>query len=179
MTAAYLPGRTALHRSGPSTLARYTVEHKLTAGPIFDWGCGHGTDIGYFRNQGILAEGYDPYHRRVPGTDAYKPGLFPWVQCAFVLNVLEAADRVALLKRIFDFMPAGGTLAVAVRTSDEVARSRRAGWKPYADGYLTTRNTFQHGLTDNELYDLLVQAGFTDVKIVKDEPLFAIARKGK
>src|SRR6266498_598075 len=56
--------KTAMTRRSPSPFARNLVEvvaPKLSVGPILDYGCGRGTDVIHYRQEGLRADGYDPY----------------------------------------------------------------------------------------------------------------------
>ncbi|KKT73897.1 MAG: hypothetical protein UW69_C0054G0002 [Microgenomates group bacterium GW2011_GWA2_44_7] len=174
-----MSGKTAMHRSEPSLPAKILVERKIVNGRLFDWGCGHGADLDYFLRSGIKAEGWDPNHKPDKPPQSYPPGLFRWVHCSFVLNTLpDPGDRTKILEEIFNFLPAGGNLAISVRSAGEIEDVRKATWQRFNDGWLTSKNTFQKGFLAKELKDLLIDKGFTVSEIVLSEPVvFILARK--
>lgn len=158
-----LSHRTALVRKGPSLPARMAVGLRPRPRSIFDFGCGRGADIEFFRSKGIEADGYDPYWR------PRDPKIIPadLVTCIYVLNVITPSERVRVLKEIRGVLREGGEVLVAVRSrSDVEKRAGRLGWRKYSDGYLTKAETFQRGFTPTELKGLLTENGFGDVQIL-------------
>lgn len=172
-----MSAETALHRTKPSTFARLLVKKGLVQGNIFDWGCGHGRDLAYFRELGFKAEGWDPIHRPNTPPSSFPQGSFDLVHSAFVLNTIAfPEDRLSLLSEIYDFLPEGGRLAVAVRAKHNLKWQIKPGWLPFKDGWITLKNTFQRGYTKEELAELL-KSHFQEVKILPAREVGALATK--
>jgi DNA phosphorothioation-associated putative methyltransferase len=113
---------------------------------LFDYGCGQGDDVTILNTNGYQAFGWDPYHaqggRRGPATI---------VNLGFVLNVVEDPhERIEVLKEAWGFTE--NALSVAVMT---LSQANLAGLRPYRDGYLTSRGTFQKYFGQQELRDLI------------------------
>lgn len=168
-------GETAVHRYCPSFPARTLVEQNLLEGRIFDWGCGHGYDLDYFRSQGFNAEGWDPNHLPETPPEKFPPGTFDLVHCAFVLNTLpDPAERLKILQAIHDFLPASGNISLTVRSQSNINANIKPTWKSYGDGWITPKGTFQKGYTAEELV-AIISTLFKDIVVMSREPLFVIA----
>jgi len=153
------PEDTALARTAPSSPTRRCFEAGLIEGKVLDYGSGKGEDGRFLRSRGVSATDYDPYfHPKRP------TGRYPWVQLVYVLNVLPPQERAKALRGAARYVAPGGALMAAVRPADDIAENARdGGWKKTADGYTTTRDTFQRGFTQSELTALLKRAGFVNV----------------
>ena len=174
-----MSGKTAMYRSGPSLEAKMLVERKLLKGKIFDWGCGRGKDLEYFRQNGFFAEGWDPVHRPDEPPSSYVSGSFDWVHCNFVLNTLQTVqEREQALDDIYNFLPVNGNLSIAVRSKNEINRLRKGTWEQMGDGWITSRKTFQKGYEVEELVELLQKHQFR-IEIILTDPVFIIARKSE
>lgn len=102
---------------------------------VFDFGCGHGHDIGFLQELGHTASGWDPNH--LPQGELRASAV---VNLGYVLNVIEdPREREATLKRAWHL--ARRALVVAVRTNNETQFI--ANGSEYADGVLTGAETFQ------------------------------------
>ena len=140
---------TALRRHGFSapvqTLARFGfLDGSKT---LFDYGCGRGDDLRGLLENGIEAAGWDPYY--APDQEQRPAHI---VNLGFVINVIEDRDerREAVL----------GAYALArelLVVSAMLANPEAARGKPYADGVLTLRNTFQKYHTQPELRAYLAE----------------------
>ncbi|MGY8680456.1 DNA phosphorothioation-associated putative methyltransferase [Bradyrhizobium sp. UFLA05-153] len=109
---------------------------------VFDYGCGQGDDIRVLSEVGISAVGWDP-HFRPEG--AKRPA--DLVNLGFVLNVIENVDeRVRVLQDAWSLCQRVMAVAVMVEGHYSVE-----GLKPFADGYLTSRGTFQKYFSSHEL----------------------------
>lgn len=135
--------RTALTRYGFSapiqTLARFGfLDGSKT---VFDYGCGRGDDIRSLRENGIEVAGWDPYY--APDEPRKCAQI---VNLGFVINVIENLDeRMDALRCAFAL--ADELLVVsAMLANQEVVCGR-----PYGDGILTARSTFQRYYTQSEL----------------------------
>lgn len=133
---------TALSRTTISAPLQLLVRHGLlgTSTTFFDYGCGRGDDIAALRAQVLSADGWDPHFR--PDEPKREAEV---VNLGFVVNVIEdPAERVDALTGAFAL--ARGVLAVGVMLySNDVAG------RPYRDGYLTSRSTFQKYFQQSEL----------------------------
>ena len=146
------PTPSALRRAGATAIKRVELSRPLRlaleAGVIrleddvFDYGCGHGTDLAFLTSLGHKADGWDPNHRP-NGT----PQPAAVVNLGYVLNVIEdPAERAYALKQAWQLSTRA--LIVAVRTADE-ARFVTNGTS-HADGVVTGADTFQKFFTQAE-----------------------------
>jgi DNA phosphorothioation-associated putative methyltransferase len=143
--------RTALSRSELSKPVRVAMECGLFSetDTVFDFGCGLGTDVAGLRAMGVEASGWDPAF--FP-SEAKRKAQF--VNLGFVLNVIERpAERVSVLRDAWAL--AGRVLLVStlVHGQEEYSCIR-----PHADGYLTSRDTFQKYFEPAELQALIEHA---------------------
>lgn len=140
--------RTALVRAEVSKPVRLILEHAQlrTGEALFDYGCGHGTDVSALRALGRKATGWDPVHApegpRLPA---------PVVNLGFVLNVIEdPAERVEVLHAAWKLT--GRLLVVSTLISGQEAYNE---FRCFGDGVLTSRNTFQKHFEPAEIQALL------------------------
>jgi DNA phosphorothioation-associated putative methyltransferase len=138
---------TALSRSNFSVPVQALLRHALI-GPdttVFDYGCGKGDDVRNLCINGIPAAGWDPHY----ASDATKHSARV-VNLGFVINVIEDIDeRVAALRGAFALTE--GVLAVAAMLTSQMPSDGR----PYRDGYLSSRNTFQKYYSQAQLRDFI------------------------
>lgn len=125
----------------------------LSTCSVFDYGCGHGEDIGRLRQTGIECDGWDPAWR----PDGMKQSA-DVVNLGYVLNVIEDVDeRAAALREAWNLCRK--ILVVA-------ARIVVGGWGKaeveYGDGILTQIGTFQKFYTQAELREYLETTLGTD-----------------
>ena len=139
---------TALSRTSLSAPVQLLLRHGLLQpGRIFfDYGCGRGGDLEGLKELGYEGAGWDPH---------YAPeGLriaADVVNLGFVINVIEdPAERIDALTSAF------GLARVALSVGVMLAGGDTPG-KPFRDGYLTSRNTFQKYFSQAEFKDLLEQ----------------------
>ena len=116
---------------------------------VFDYGCGQGDDVAILSANGIEAFGWDPHHApagpRRPA-DA--------VNLGFVLNVIEEpSERFETLKTAWSF--ARRALTVAVMLPGQTPPTAQ---RPYRDGFLTARGTFQRYFAHEEIRALVEDA---------------------
>jgi DNA phosphorothioation-associated putative methyltransferase len=138
---------TALTRSNFSAPVQALLRHGLVGQDtsFFDYGCGKGDDVRNLSANGVTANGWDPHHAK----DAPKR-LAHTVNLAFVINVIEDIDeRVAALRGAYDLTQ--GVLAVAAMLTSQCP----ADGRPYRDGYLSMRNTFQKYYSQAQLRDFI------------------------
>jgi len=135
---------TAMARSDASRPIKLAVEHGVLRRdrPLLDYGCGRGADVDWLTSQGWKARGWDPVHR--PSTRRTKT---PSVALTYVVNVIE--DRRQRQQALVDaWSYTTGVLIVSARLSDERDESHI---RPMADGWITTRGTFQKFFEQHEL----------------------------
>ena len=168
--------KTAIERTRPSRPARHLTASLLdlqkrksdaTVGDVLDFGCGHGTDVAFYRSLGLDAAGYDPF----PGFNAPWPDgkIFSAVSMNYVLNVLPAHEmRLAAIKKACAALAPGGSLFVVTRSPQSVARDAADNrWTRFADGYVSslTRRTFQKGIGFEEIAALAAEAGLRPITV--------------
>ncbi len=127
--------RTALSRYGFSAPIQSLMRHGLLDGSctLFDYGCGRGDDLRGLRENGLAAQGWDPYYAPdEPVVDA------DIVNLGFVINVIEDFDeRLEALLRAWSL--ARTVLVVSVMLANQNdPRGQR-----FRDGVMTQRGTFQ------------------------------------
>lgn len=138
---------TALSRSNFSAPLQALLRHGLIGQDksFFDYGCGKGDDVRNLRANGVTASGWDPHY--ASGTSKQ---LAHTVNLGFVINVIEDLDeRVAALRGAYDLTE--GVLAVAAMLTSQCPADSR----PYRDGYLSSRNTFQKYYSQAQLRDFI------------------------
>jgi hypothetical protein len=113
---------------------------------VFDYGCGQGEDVAALSLQGYEAFGWDPHHAMA---GPRRPA--DVVNLGFVLNVIEdPRERLETLKSAWGF--ARQALCIAVMRQGKVST---AGYRPYRDGVVTTRGTFQKYFQQQEFQDFV------------------------
>jgi DNA phosphorothioation-associated putative methyltransferase len=137
---------TALSRSSLSAPMQLMISNGMITQSIevFDYGCGRGDDIRGLTEIGLKCQGWDPHF-------ANENPIVPAeiVNLGFVVNVIEdPAERVEAIQRAF------GIAKVALVVSVMLHSKVRPG-KPYLDGFLTSRNTFQKYFSQEEFKDYL------------------------
>jgi DNA phosphorothioation-associated putative methyltransferase len=137
--------RTAIARGELSRPARLALNVGVlgTGDSFFDYGCGRGYDIFELSGIGIRASGWDPNFRPdVPLQNA------DVVNIGYVLNVISDANerREALLSA---WRLAQRALVVAARLN--VERRTVTTGRPYGDGFMTSKGTFQRFYSQGEL----------------------------
>ena len=141
----------------PSKPARAAVNAGLVVGRVLDYGCGRGRDVTLFadRKEVDMVTGYDPGHEEW----AWPPnGKYDFVQCGFVLNVIERpSERVQVLRTIKGHLTPDGRAMVSVRSPEDIAK--HAPGEVFGDGVKTGKGTFQRGFTRDELVTLARRAG--------------------
>ena len=146
------PATSALSRAGATALKRVELSRPLRLAlevgvirpddDVFDYGCGHGTDLEFLDALGHNADGWDPNHR-----PDVKPKPAAIVNLGYILNVIEnPTERAQALKAAWRL--ATRALVIAVRTTDE-ARFVSNG-TIHADGVVTGADTFQKFFTQAE-----------------------------
>lgn len=137
---------TALSRSNLSAPIQLLLRHGLLphGSTVFDYGCGRGDDIAGLISVGYDARGWDPHFapdRQIVAADV--------VNLGFVVNVIEdAAERVDAIHRAF-------TLARRVMSVGVMLYGSEPPGRPFRDGFVTSRNTFQKYFTQAEIKDYI------------------------
>ncbi|KJG40878.1 DNA phosphorothioation-associated putative methyltransferase [Photobacterium angustum] len=109
---------------------------------IFDYGCGRGDDLRELKAHGLDAIGWDPNFQ--PDNDKISSDI---VNLGFVLNVIEDQDeRLEALIGAWELCEQ--LLIVSVMLAND---SFIAQFKPYKDGVITSRNTFQKYYAQSEI----------------------------
>ncbi len=109
---------------------------------VFDYGCGRGGDVERLHHLGYEAAGWDPAH--APGEALREADV---VNLGYVLNVIEdLAERREALEKAWRL--ARRVLIVAARPAWE---AKGLAGRPYLDGWLTAKGTFQRFFEQEEL----------------------------
>ena len=136
--------KTAIVRHDLSAPMKTLVKNGYLNGEysIFDYGCGRGDDLRELEAHGLDAIGWDPNFQ--PDNDKTPSDI---VNLGFVLNVIEDQDeRLEALLSAWDL--ATSLLVVSVMLAND---SYIAQFKPYKDGIITSRNTFQKYYAQSEI----------------------------
>lgn len=114
---------------------------------VFDYGCGRGDDLRGLLDNNVPASGWDPHY--APENPRHKAQL---VNLGFVINVIESfEERVDALRGAYAL-----TEELLV-VSAMLANQEAVKGIPYADGVLTSRNTFQKYYTQGELRQFIAE----------------------
>jgi DNA phosphorothioation-associated putative methyltransferase len=143
--------RTAIKRYDLSRPVKFLLERGLLrkTDTFFDYGCGHGMDIEALNNLGYQASGWDPCFR--PNTPKERASV---VNLGYVLNVIEDPDeRLMVLREAYSLSERILLVSTLVTGQENEAHTR-----PYRDGYLTKRNTFQKFYSPGQLEALIEEA---------------------
>jgi DNA phosphorothioation-associated putative methyltransferase len=134
---------TALVRYGFSAPVQMLARFGFLDGSrsIFDYGCGRGDDLRGLQENGIQVQGWDPHY--APDNPKLPAHI---VNLGFVINVIEDInERIEALQGAYSL--AKELLVVSVMLATQYA----TGGKPFRDGVMTSRGTFQKYFTPNEL----------------------------
>ncbi len=137
---------TALSRHNLSAPIQLLVRNGLLlpGHTLFDYGCGRGDDVSSLNGAGFDARGWDPHFAAEnPLVEA------DVVNLGFVVNVIEdAAERVEAIHQAFK-------LARRVMSVGVMLYSSETPGKPFLDGFMTSRGTFQKYFTQGEFKDYI------------------------
>lgn len=134
---------TALVRYGFSAPIQMLAKFGFLDGSrsVFDYGCGRGDDLRGLQENDIQALGWDPHY--APDREKHISHI---VNLGFVINVIEDInERIEALQGAYSL--AQELLVVSVMLANQNATKG----KPFNDGVLTSRGTFQKFYTPNEL----------------------------
>jgi DNA phosphorothioation-associated putative methyltransferase len=143
--------RTAIIRRDLSQPVQMLVSHRIVteSTTVLDYGCGQGDDVAALAAGGFQAFGWDPHF--APNSPRCPADV---VNLGFVLNVIEDRhERAETLLAAYGF--ARRALSIAVMP---LGKYTFDGLKPYGDGYVTARGTFQKYFAQQELRDFIAQA---------------------
>lgn len=116
---------------------------------VFDYGCGRGDDIRSLTNLGIKCSGWDPEHKKAAEIKSADV-----VNFGYVINVIEnPQERIVTLKKSWNLTKE--VLIISARLDFELKQENN--FKPYADGFITQKGTFQKFFTQQELKHLINQ----------------------
>lgn len=122
---------------------------------VFDYGCGRGDDVAGLQDIGIECAGWDPHY--APDVPIVAADV---VNLGFVVNVIEdPAERVDAIHKAF-------TLARKVIVVSVMLNSVDRPGKPYRDGFITSRNTFQKYFSQDEIKGYLEMVLSLDVFMI-------------
>ena len=110
---------------------------------FFDFGCGHGQDLEYLTEMGIVANGWDPVH--APDQSKCAADV---VNLGYVINVIEdPSERTAVLRDALSLAKCALVVSAMVGFRDRaVGRAEQ-----FSDGVVTKRGTFQKYFDQSEL----------------------------
>ncbi len=136
--------KTAISRNNLSKPIQTALASSLFSEGVsfFDYGCGKGDDIRALKSLGHEASGWDPTHK--PKAKLVKADV---VNLGFVVNVIEdPKERIDAVKKAYSLT--NKVLIVSSRLTFEIKDSNH---RPYKDGFLTAKKTFQKFYTQEEL----------------------------
>tara|TARA_R110002072_G_scaffold211501_4_gene369088 strand:+ start:17381 stop:19270 length:1890 start_codon:yes stop_codon:yes gene_type:complete len=158
--------KTAIDRNQLSQPMQILARHNYLNGDlsVLDYGCGKGDDLRELEAHGLDVSGWDPVHEPegvLIGSDI--------VNLGFVLNVIEDRDeRVETLKRAWEFTEK--LLIVSVMIAGDSVISQ---FKPYRDGVITSRKTFQKYYAQSE-FRSFVETTLRDDAIAVGQGIFIV-----
>jgi DNA phosphorothioation-associated putative methyltransferase len=159
---------TALTRSSLSAPVQLLLRHGLLSpsATVFDYGCGRGGDLAELTSVGIVANGWDPHF--APAQPILEAEV---VNLGFVVNVIEdPAERVDALHKAFKLARTVMSVGVMLYGSDPPGR-------PFRDGFISSRNTFQKYFTQAEFKDWIEQVLHQEAFMVGPGVAFVFADK--
>jgi len=131
---------------------------------VLDYGCGKGDDLKELEAHGVNCIGWDPAHR--PDNDIEECDI---VNLGFVINVIEEKqERIETLKKAYSYTKK--LMVVSAMLGNESIYER---FKPYGDGVITARNTFQKYFTQGEL-QLFIETSLEENSIALGPGVFAV-----
>ncbi len=136
--------KTAINRNQLSQPMQVLARHHYLNGEysVLDYGCGKGDDVRELEAHGINVTGWDPVHQ--PNVKYTRHDL---VNLGFVLNVIEdRQERTQTLLNAWKY--ADKAIVIAVMVAGEAVINQ---FKPYKDGIITSRNTFQKYYSQGEI----------------------------
>jgi DNA phosphorothioation-associated putative methyltransferase len=133
---------------------------------VFDYGCGLGDDVAALTAAGFEAFGWDPHH----APDGPRR-LADVVNLGFVLNVVEDRhERMETMRAAWSFARRAMVVAVMV-----LGKADLTALRPYRDGHLTSRGTFQKYFGQQELRDFIEEA-LSEAPLAIGQGVFVVFR---
>lgn len=160
--------KTAIPRRDLSQPMQLAVGHGVLGpgGDVFDYGCGLGDDVAALTAAGYEAFGWDPHH--APNGPRRPADV---VNLGFVLNVVEDRhERAETLRAAWSFAKRALVVAVMV-----IGKADLTALRPYRDGHLTSRGTFQKYFVQQELRDFIEEA-LGEAPLALGSGVFAVFR---
>ena len=139
---------TAIVRYELSTPFKLLAKHGylIEEHSIFDYGCGRGDDLRELQAHGLSASGWDPNFR--PDEDIFTADI---VNIGFVINVIEDIDeRIEAIQKAHSLSKKMTVVSAMIAGESVISK-----FKPYKDGVLTSKNTFQKYYTQAELKEFI------------------------
>lgn len=139
---------TALTRNNLSAPVQLLFRHGLLppGTSVFDYGCGKGSDVAGLVASGLVAHGWDPHF--AANEPIFNADI---VNLGFVINVIEdPAERVEALTKAFKLARRALAISVMLYGSEPAGR-------PFRDGFVTSRQTFQKYFAQAEFKDYVEQ----------------------
>jgi len=158
--------KTAIDRHKLSQPMQALARHNYLSGDysVLDYGCGKGDDVRELEAHGINVTGWDPTHRP---DEKYRTNDI--VNLGFVLNVIEdRQERTATL--LNSWKHTAKLLIVSVMVAGESIINQ---FKPYKDGVITSRNTFQKYFSQGEIR-YYIESSLDETAIAVGQGIFLI-----
>lgn len=136
--------KAAMHRKDISRPVRLAQEAELFTPQttFFDYGCGFGSDVEKMQQLGYSSVGWDPYY--FPNNEILAADI---VNLGYVINVIEdSLERRQALIKAWEI-----TKRVLLVSAQVLIDHQDRGLIAYADGIITSRNTFQKYYEQEEL----------------------------
>jgi SAM-dependent methyltransferase len=132
---------------------------------VLDYGAGlcHGTEIlNDYESNDIDAWSFEPFAKDGVSPDFRNEeeitGEFDVVVSNCVLNVIEDdEERRTVIRSMLKHLKVGGYAIIMVRSKSAVKGNKTN--KPFADGFVNIKGTFQKGFSKQELMNLVMFAG--------------------
>ena len=159
---------TAIDRNKLSAPMQVLARHNYFDGnySIFDYGCGKGDDVRELEAHGLDVDAWDPVYR----SDAVKRKA-DIVNLGYVVNVIE--DRTERNRVLQDaYQHSKKVLVISAMIAGEVTISQ---FKPYKDGVITLRNTFQKYYSQSELRSY-IETTLEEIAIAAGPGIFLVFR---
>lgn len=148
---------------------------------ILDYGCGHGFDLNYLKNESFKVTGYDKYIKTY-SNESYKNDFYDKILCFYVLNTIpEINERILVIKTLLSILKPNGSIFIAVRSIDELNAMKNKEYNTYSDGLVTSKKTFQKYFSKEDISTLLEtieNIDFTYIKFDKKTLFIEIKKKG-
>ena len=158
--------KTAIDRNQLSQPMQVLARHNYLNGEysILDYGCGKGDDVRELEAHGIDVTGWDPVHR--PDEKLSNRDI---VNLGFVLNVIEdRQERTDTLNNAWKHT--NKAIVVAVMIAGESVINQ---FKPYKDGIITSRNTFQKYYSQGE-FRSYIESSLDETAIAVSQGVFLV-----